>query len=631
MTRLLVIVVLCCGLISGTHAENRMDEPVGVLCPPRTYTFVFYFGYECVYRIELEFPDTWVVQPGTDDITLGLGGSLSFSGQDNIAEWSGEGIGGATCWIDVAVPEAPSGALEVAWNATALDFQGHHHYYEGSYPVQVGGLACLPRPPRRIVVRPDGSGEVPWIQDALDIARDGDTVELADGVFGGWGNANLSFHGKAVTVRSQSGDPARCVIDCGGVAGDRGVCCQAGEGPQSILEGVTIRGGDATEGAGMYCHSSPTIRSCVFADNHAIRRGGGVWCRRHAPAFSGCTFVGNTAPNGAGVGCGGASPTISACAFVNNTAGSGGGGVWCEEGAVASMSGCTFTGNLAPWNGGGGGVGCWYASAQIEDCAFFQNSGQGAIYGAYSSFQIRTCTFIRNGQGAYFYDSDPTMVGCTIHACEDWGVGVAAGSNLALGRTILAHTTVGPSFLCQQGQATLSCCDLYGNAGGDWIACVAIQQGLNGNFSADPLFCAPLNDDLHLRADSPCAPENNPACGQVGAWPVGCDEASTPWRRDDARQPALSIAGANPTMGPAWIRILVPREPRECPVELGVFDAVGRLQRTLVPAGERGETQEVSWNGTNDQGRKVAAGTYFVRLRWMGRSVARRLTFLPQR
>jgi hypothetical protein len=68
----------------------------------------------------------------------------------------------------------------------------------------------------------------------------------------------------------------------------------------------------------------------------------------------------------------------------------------------------------------------------------------------------------------------------------------------------------------------MSCCDIFGNQGGDWIGTFADQYGHNGNICADPLFCDPENDDLTLGGDSPCAAENNPECGQIGAWPVGC-------------------------------------------------------------------------------------------------------------
>ena len=68
----------------------------------------------------------------------------------------------------------------------------------------------------------------------------------------------------------------------------------------------------------------------------------------------------------------------------------------------------------------------------------------------------------------------------------------------------------------------LSCCDIHGNAGGDWIGCIADQLGIGGNISEDPRFGDLANEDYTLADDSPCAEENNAECGQIGAWPIGC-------------------------------------------------------------------------------------------------------------
>jgi len=63
------------------------------------------------------------------------------------------------------------------------------------------------------LVLPDGSGDFPTIQAAVNAAVDGDVIELADGTFTGDGNLDLEFQGKTITVRSASGDPTSVV--CG--------------------------------------------------------------------------------------------------------------------------------------------------------------------------------------------------------------------------------------------------------------------------------------------------------------------------------------------------------------------------------------------------------------------------------
>jgi hypothetical protein len=90
---------------------------------------------------------------------------------------------------------------------------------------------------------------------------------------------------------------------------------------------------------------------------------------------------------------------------------------------------------------------------------------------------------------------------------------------------IIASSTQGDAVHSSAGVPfPFSCCDLYGNAGGDWVGSFADQLGVNGNVSLDPLFCDPQTWCFFLQQDSPCAPYSpqNPGCDLTGAWPVGC-------------------------------------------------------------------------------------------------------------
>jgi hypothetical protein len=122
------------------------------------------------------------------------------------------------------------------------------------------------------VVRPDGTGDYATIQDAIGACGNGDIIELTDGTFRGPGNRAISYQGKAITVRSQSGDPRVCIIDCEHAA--QGFSFTGGLGPASVLEGVTITNGQASSGGAMYFSAaSPTIRECVFFNNSASTGG----------------------------------------------------------------------------------------------------------------------------------------------------------------------------------------------------------------------------------------------------------------------------------------------------------------------------------------------------------------------
>lgn len=106
-------------------------------------------------------------------------------------------------------------------------------------------VSNLPASAGTYVVEPDGTGAFPTIQAAIDGVADGDVIELADGVFTGDGNRDIDYRGKVITVRSQSGNPETCIIDCGGIPDDfhRGFYFNEFETPEATLEKITIRNG----------------------------------------------------------------------------------------------------------------------------------------------------------------------------------------------------------------------------------------------------------------------------------------------------------------------------------------------------------------------------------------------------
>ena len=123
----------------------------------------------------------------------------------------------------------------------------------------------------------------------------------------------------------------------------------------------------------------------------------------------------------------------------------------------------------------------------------------------YGSASIEECTFYANA----------AFTGSAI-ASE-------SGHELAITNTIIAINVQGPAVSCSDEiELAVSCCDVFGNPGGDWVACLAGLLAANGNICEDPFFCDRMNGDLTLDCGSPCAHENNPDCGQIGAWPVGC-------------------------------------------------------------------------------------------------------------
>lgn len=84
------------------------------------------------------------------------------------------------------------------------------------------------------------------IQEAVDASQHGDLILLADGVYRGTGNRNIDFKGKAIVLRSESGNPESCVVDPEGVypqSGRRGFDFKMNEGAESVVCDITIMHG----------------------------------------------------------------------------------------------------------------------------------------------------------------------------------------------------------------------------------------------------------------------------------------------------------------------------------------------------------------------------------------------------
>ena len=295
---------------------------------------------------------------------------------------------------------------------------------------------------RAWVVGPDGMGDAPTIQAAMDSAQAGDAVVLEGGTYY---EHDIELKSE-VLLTSITGLADCAVIDAGG---DGGGMSGVDLGPDTRIVGITLTHGVATcrddgygnlecLGGGMFLlRATLTIVNCVFADN--------------------ITSMGPSQANGAGGGRG------------------LGGGVYAQT-----------------WSGGPN-------ECSIDNCTFSANYAE------------------LSAAGILWYSNSPVLY---------------------VSRTIIAFSTRGNALGCfWTGGATFECCDIYGNAGGDWVGGLEGQADVNGNFSLDPRFCAEESDNLALMQCSPCAPGNHPDganCRQIGALPVACPGTAvepTTWGR----------------------------------------------------------------------------------------------------
>lgn len=388
-----------------------------------------------------------------------------------------------------------------------------------------------------VVVNPDGSGDYPTIQAAVDAAAASDVIQLGPGVFTGPGNRDILVTGKVLTIRGGGDDPTLCVIDAGGaMETPHRIFRVVGAATMTTIYGLTLTGGwlEAPDGgSAVLCEDGAPVSlvHCAIRGNH----GSAVKSDGASLSVSHCSFRQNEASWGGALNCEYGDGSICDSEFVENAA-TLGGACYAFHGNLVFQD-CTFHANRADQ---APALGLFeFTHAQIRRCTFTENE-QLEYYGVVTFFLacqgvVEGCTFAANDcpQGSAIYSekiSTTRIEGCTL-----WGNVAGQGAvwaghmQVELANTLIAATTVGPAVESPYNHATLTCCDLFANAGGDWTDPIADQLGQNGNISADPLLCDPEAGDFHLATSSPCAPftQPNPECDLIGAWGVECEAVAT--------------------------------------------------------------------------------------------------------
>jgi predicted outer membrane repeat protein len=526
-------------------------------------------------------------------------------------------------------------------------------------------LLPLTAQPATLQAFPSGTGLFPTIQNAIDAAAGGDTIQLAPGTFTGEGNRRLDFGGKDLTLRG-SGDPAVTVIDC--QLQDVGMHFHSGETENSLVENLTITRGKDPErfpGAGIICeYSSPVFRHLILLENRAVGNAG-ISLYYASVLVEDCLFEGNTA-NGSGgaIGLGFSSVVIRRTSFINNTSDIFGGAINCDaesqllcedclfEGnliddwggairvygsATAELTGCVFRNNQAKYGG------ALYASGlvTIEDCVFESNYAE--LFGGACQFQyepdegissIHNSLFYANsadyGGGAilaYYYGAFTMSISTVVgnENMEQNGAGILCGTagSAWIDNSIIAFNH-GPGVRHDASSSIeIACSDVYGNTGGNYSGVMKDQTGINGNISSNPYFCDYENWTLTLSSQSACLPENNDCGVQMGALGEACTLTSV--EEAPALGSRLLAAYPNP-FNPTTTISMVLESATE--VRLAVHDVAGRQIKVLHEGRLAAGSHELLWRGRDDADRPVPSGLYFIHMDSADGRRSRKITLL---
>ena len=246
------------------------------------------------------------------------------------------------------------------------------------------------------------------------------------------------------------------------------------------------------------------VESCTFRRNSSRGLGGAV--SMFPGSVRNCRFEGNESGGGGGIySLGG---DITDCTFVDNRArdDTDGGAVYLA--GPTPVSGCVFLRNHA--GGDGGAIFARDRTTNVDRCRFLGNTSTrgGAILVTAAHLVVRSSTFLRNAAdkgGAILAPTTPHRT-------------------LTLENSVIQETLSGGaiSFNPEALTPELTACDLFGNAGGDWIDRLAGLYPGNGNLSVDGLFCDDPEDSLFVSVSSPLLAVNNRRGEDVGDSKPAC-------------------------------------------------------------------------------------------------------------
>lgn len=518
------------------------------------------------------------------------------------------------------------------------------------------------------------------IQAGIDATQNGDIVLVADGVYSGAGNHDISFGGRSITVRSEHG-PASCSVFPNNVG--RGFVFSGGEPPSARLEGFTItRGFHASAGGGVYVgNGSPTLSNCIITNNQSGDgtpgtlgvaggdggSGAGLYVAAGSPTLVDCTITGNRTGNGA-------AGYVSASGTGGSAGGKGGagGGIFVGTGAgTLQLSNCVVSANVTGnggqggsslicvpplscqtygENGGNGGDGggilveAGAGAVKTTNCVLTGNRTGG---GGAAGFGLGVQTPGRGGNGAGCSGGAATssVVNCTVQgnvAAPAGGSSQPAGT----GGAIQGSPTIVNSILWGNGSNPLS--------GSAIVSYSDVQGGASGvgNLDADPQFVAAAQGNLRLHSGSPCIDAGSNAAVPAG---VNTDPDGRPRLLDGNSDALVTVdqgayenggpltditAGSGrpgsflhvPTVVPDGraieIRYGFAGAPRW--VHLDLHDATGRRVRRLGSGRSEPGEHSLQWDRRDDSGTRVAHGVYWIRLRSGGETLVRKLILVGE-
>ncbi len=479
------------------------------------------------------------VSPGaTDTVGDGIDDNCDgVDGEDADGDgWASTESGGGDC-DDATAGAHPGSALDLDTDGSDQDcdgVDGIDQDGDGYAAASVGGDDCDDTDasvhPGAADASCDGidsdcSGDTEWLlpdhhatlQAAIDASADGDAICVAAGTYSGdadLGGKNLEIvglEGSALTILE--GDGSGPVVTMAN-----------GEGAATLLEGFTLRGGQAACGGGLLLDgaspvlhdlviegnsadqggglcaiaSGATLSEIALRGNQAVDLGGGLWASGCTLTVDGLTASGNSALGGGGLYLLESSGSWNGIEILDNVADTTGGGLWIEGFAkgVVSLTDARVSGNQAA---DGGGV-AFTGDASIERWWIEGNTASGSGGGLQLISSLWDAALLQADQLVLLDNQAASGGGAHVSLWADFDVEhlyVAGNQASASGGGVLVDDM--GDLDAQQALVLGNRAARGAGLGLDVGQCTLIQAGIVGNVASDGGAGVFLNDSvLHL-------------------------------------------------------------------------------------------------------------------------------------
>jgi parallel beta-helix repeat protein len=275
---------------------------------------------------------------------------------------------------------------------------------------------------------------------------------------------------------------------------------------EAVLDGLTITGGSARYGGGIYVFEAlAAIRNCTVTGNAARNYGGGVYLvgTMGVSLIENTVVSSNTAGWAGGIYIGRASSTVSATLIINNAARESVGGLFIQSSPQSTLISTTVANNAARAGGGieiSGGSALNIYSSRIDGNLAGQKAGvwvQHSTLTMTNSFVVDNHAIAGKPGAMSFWRSSGRLVNVTIadNSASNGTGGISFAADQPGGSLVILN-----SILVFNGNDDLSCSNSACS-----VAYSDVQEGFagSGNISADPLFVDRAQGDYHLEFGSP--------------------------------------------------------------------------------------------------------------------------------